>query len=170
MRAEKQYLVDEINSYLDKSNFVFLTDFDRLSVSETAELRGSLAQHEAEFHVVKNRLLNVAAKGREMPDIKQWLEGQTAIIVGGDNAPGVAKVLKKFFKDKDKVEIKIGVLENKIVEREQLEELADLPSIEVLKAQLLGLLNTPAQRMATVLNAVPQSVLNVLDARSKQDA
>lgn len=170
MRPEKQYIIDEINAHLDKSNFVFITDFSKLSVAETADLRGQLAKQDAEFHVVKNRLLNVTAQQREMPDFKEHLVGQSAIVVGGNNAPGVAKILKKFFKDKDKVEVKIGVLENKLLNKDQVDALAELPSVEVIKAQLLGLLNTPAQRMAMVLNAVPQAVLNVLDAKAKQEA
>lgn len=170
MRPEKQYVIDEINTHLNKSNFVFVTDFSSLSVAETADLRTKLAAENAEFHVVKNRLLNVAAQQRELPDMKEYLTGQSAIVVGGSNAPGVAKVLKKFFKDKDKVEVKIGVLENKLLNKDEVDQLAEMPSIEAIKAQLLGLLNTPAQQMARVLNAVPQAVLNVLDAKSKLEA
>jgi large subunit ribosomal protein L10 len=164
MRPEKQYLVDEVDRHLGKSDYVFLANYDRISVEETAELRSRLTEEEAEFHVIKNSILDVAAKQREYPDLAEYLNGPTAIVIGGNNPPGVAKVLKKFFKDKDKVEVKVGILKGQELSKEDVDELADLPPAEVVKAQFLGLLNTPAQRMVTVLNAVPVSVVTVLKA------
>lgn len=169
MRPEKKYLVEEVAGHLAKSDYVYLTNYDRITVEETAVLRANLAQHNAEFHVVKNSIVNVAAKERDMPDLKEFLSGPTAIVIGGDNPSGVAKVLRDFFKDKEKVDVKAGVLSDKLLTAEQVEALAKLPGLEVLRAQLLGLLNQPAQRMVTVLNAVPQSVVNVLQARVRQE-
>src|SRR5690606_13335012 len=83
MRPEKKYLVEEVRNHLDKSEYVFLTNYDRITVEETSTLRKSLAEHNAEFHVVKNSVLNIAAQEREYPDLKEWLAGPTAIIVGG---------------------------------------------------------------------------------------
>lgn len=168
MRAEKQYLVEETGSHLKKSDYVFLTNFERITVEETSELRDTLSKEGAEFHVVKNSVFEVAAKARELPDLKEWLAGPTAIVVGGDNPSGVAKVLQKFFKSKDKNSVKVGVLGEKTLTQDDVKILADLPSIEILKAQLLGLFNTPATRMVSVLNAVPTSVVTVLQARVNQ--
>ncbi len=170
MRPEKKYLVEEVAGHLAKSDYVYLANYDRITVEETAVLRTSLAQHNAEFHVVKNSIVNVAAKERSMPDIESFLSGPTAIIVGGENPSGVAKVLKEFFKDKEKVDVKAGVLSDKLLSPEQVEALAALPGLEVLQAQLLGLLSEPARRMVTVLNAVPQSVVNVLQAKVRQES
>ncbi len=164
MRPEKAYLVDEVDQHLGKSDFVFLANYNRITVEETADLRARLAGENAEFHVIKNSILNQAARRRQLPDLNEWLEGPTAIIVGGENPAGVAKVLQKFFKEKEKVELKVGVLDNQCLSKEDLEQLAKLPGLEVLRAQLLGLLNTPAQRMVSVLNAVPQGVVQVLKA------
>lgn len=166
MRPEKKYLVEEVRNHLDKSEYVFLTNYDRITVEETSTLRKSLAEHNAEFHVVKNSVLNIAAQEREYPDLKEWLAGPTAIIVGGENAPGVAKVLKKFFKDKEKVEVKVGVLDRKRLTASDVEALAEMPPFEVLRAQFLGLLNTPAQQAVRVLNGVPQAVVNVFKAKA----
>lgn len=169
MRTEKKYLVEEVGTHLEKSDYVFLTNFDRVTVEETGELRDTLAQQGAEFHVVKNSILDVAAKDRNLPDLAEWLAGPTAIIVGGSDPSGVAKILKKFFKDKDKNSVKVGVLGDKTLTQDDVNILADLPTIEVLKAQLLGLFNTPATQMASVLNAIPTSVVNVLQARVDQE-
>ena len=100
MREENKYLVQEVGDYLDKSDYVFFTDYNRITVIETAELRGSLAEEDAEFHVVKNSVLNIAAKEREYLDYENWLSGPTALVSGGSNPSGVAKVLEKFLKDK----------------------------------------------------------------------
>jgi large subunit ribosomal protein L10 len=168
MRPEKQYLVDEVNTHLDKSDYVYLANYERITVEEIAELRASLSQHNAEFHVIKNSIFGVAAASKELPDLSEHLTGQTAIIVGGDNPSGVAKVISEFFKKKDKVDLKAGILNDKALTKEEIEMLAKLPSLEVLRAQLLGLFTQPATGLVRVLNAVPQSFLYVLQAKAKQ--
>jgi len=169
MRPEKQYMVEEVSHHLSKSEYVFLTDFNRLSVKETAELRGQLAAQNAEFHVVKNSILHTAAKERELPDLQDALDGPTAIVVGGPNPSEVAKVLMKFFKDKEKVEVKKGVLGEKALTRDEVEALSKLPSLDELRATLLSLFNTPASQTVRVLIAAPQGLLNVLQAKADKD-
>ena len=169
MREESKYLVEEVSSHLDKSDYVFLADYHRITVLETAELRGSLAEQNAEFHVVKNSALKIAVKEREFSDFEDWLVGPTALVIGGDNPPGVAKVLDKFFKDKGKVEVKGGFLGKKTLQTNEFKRLAQLPTAEVLKAQFLSLLNTPAQRLVTVFQAGPIGLLNVIQAKARKE-
>ena len=168
MQAEKQYLVQEVGKYLDKTNYVFIADYTRITVAETEDLRAVLAQHGAEYHVVKNTILEIAAKERGLPEFSELLKGQNAIVIGGKNAPAVAGALEKFFKDKQKLEIKGGVLDKQKLSTKDIKVLATLPSIEVLRAQLLGLLNQPATSFVRIIQAVPQGLLNVLDAQSKK--
>ncbi len=170
MQPEKKFLVDEVGSYLDKSNYVFLADFQRVTVAETEELRHILADLGAEFHVVKNRILKLAAGDRELELAEENYRGPTAIVVGGENAPGVAKALEKFFKDKKKLELKGGALDKSALTVDQVSALAKLPPEEVLKAQLLGLLNQPATQMVRIIQAVPQGLLNVLQAKAGEEA
>ncbi|NDV62635.1 50S ribosomal protein L10 [Puniceicoccales bacterium CK1056] len=169
MQPEKKFLVEEVGQYLEKSDYVYLADFERVTVAETEELRRILAEVGAEFHVVKNRILKIAASDREMPIEEENYRGPTALVVGGENAAGVAKALEKFFKDKKKLEIKGGVLDNNPLSASQISDLAKLPSKEILQAQLLGLLNQPASQMVRIIQAVPQGLLNVLHAKSEQD-
>ncbi|MDE6432435.1 MAG: 50S ribosomal protein L10 [Opitutales bacterium] len=167
MRNEKKFLAKWICSQLDKSNYVFLTDFSRITVEEVANLRHELRKEAGEFHVVKNSVLKAAADERSLPNIDDLLSGQTAIVVGGNNPSGVAKVLKKFYKDakEEKFAIKGGILDNVLLSVNEINTLADLPSLDVLRAQLLSLLNTPAQKCVRLFNAVPQSMVNVLQAK-----
>ncbi len=165
MRVEKKYLIEEVTTHLKKSDYVILANYDKMTVADVAELRRRLAPHQAEFHVVKNSSLRVAAQALSLPDFDRALIGPTAIIVGGRNSPGVAKVIRDFIKEKQKIVLKAGVLSNRLLSSKELERLAELPSLEALRAQLLGLLQQPAGMFVRVLNAVPQGLANVLQAK-----
>jgi large subunit ribosomal protein L10 len=154
MRAEKKFLIDEVTGHLQKSDYVILTNFTKLTVADTAELRKRLSPEKAEFHVVKNSSFRVAAKAFGLPEVDgQTLIGQTAVVVGGKNPAGVAKVLKKFIQDKQKLEVKVGVLDKKVMTAADLSKLADLPSFEALRSQLLGLFMQTAGAFVRVLDA-----------------
>lgn len=165
MRVEKKYLIAEVETHLKKSDYVILTNFTGVTVSEVAELRAALDKENAEFHVVKNSSLRVAAEALGLPNFDDALTGPTAIIVGGENSPGVAKAVTKFFKDKQKVEVKAAVLSKKLLTSDDVKALAELPSLDALRGQLLGLLNQPGTMFVRVLSAGPQSLLNVLQAK-----
>jgi len=167
MRPAKQFLVDEVETHLRKSDYVYLANFDRITVEDVGALRDQLSAEKAEFHVVKNSILRVAAKKLALPDLDAWLTGPTAIIVGGKNATGVAKLMQTFTKAKEKGQVKVGVLDRRTYDADQVKVLADLPSLDALRAQLLGLLTTPARQFVVVLNGVPTALLNVLQAKAK---
>jgi len=153
MRAEKQYLISEVETHLKKSDYVILANFTKVTVADVAELRKRLDAEKAEFHVVKNSSLRVAAKALGLPEFESSLTGPTAVIVGGKNSAGVAKILKAFFKDKQKLEVKVGVMDKKIVSAADLSKIADLPSFEALRSQFLGLLKSNAAAFVRVLDA-----------------
>jgi large subunit ribosomal protein L10 len=153
MRAEKQYLVSEVETHLKKSDYVILTNFTGVTVSDVAELRAELVKENAEFHVVKNSSLRVAAKAMGLPEFDAALAGPTAIVVGGQNTAGIAKILKQFFTTKQKLELKVGVMEKKLVSAEVLSAIADLPPFDVLRAQFLSLLTSNAAAFVRVLDA-----------------
>jgi Ribosomal protein L10 len=153
MRAEKNYLIAEVESHLKKSDYVILANFAKVTVADVSELRKNLANENAEFHVVKNSSLRVAAKTLGLPEFEDSLAGPTAIIVGGKNPAGVAKILKKFFEEKQKLEVKVGVMDNKIVSAKDLAAIADLPSFDALRAQLLSLFTSNAAAFVRVLDA-----------------
>jgi large subunit ribosomal protein L10 len=153
MRAEKKFLIDEVQTHLKKSDYVILTNFTKITVADVAELRSRLAPEKAEFHVVKNSSFRVAAKALGLPEVDAALSGQTAVVVGGKNPAGVAKVIKKFVEDKQKLEVKVGILDKKLMSAAELSKLADLPSFETLRAQFLGLLTQNAAAFVRVLDA-----------------
>lgn len=153
MRAEKQYLIDEVTGHLKKSDYVILTNFTGLTVSDVADLRKRLAPEKAEFHVVKNSSFRVAAKAFGLPEVDNVLAGQTALVVGGNNAPGVAKALKQFIEAKQKLTVKVGVLDRKVMSSADLDALAKLPAFPALRAMFLGLLTMQGASFVRVLDA-----------------
>jgi len=169
MRPEKKFLVEEISSHLDKSDYMFLANYERATVVDIAELRDKLRGEEAEFHVVKNNILKVAARDRGYPEIDEHLAGQNAIVIGGKNPSGVAKILTKYFGDKEKMDVKVGILSAQRLDKEEVVALSKLPSLDSLRQQLLGLLSQPAQSLVFVINGVPQAMLNVLQAKVDQE-
>ena len=143
MRAEKQFLVDEVAAQLATSNYLLLANFTGVTVKDSATVRDQLRAHGAEYHVVKNSILNIAVqdaykdsdKGKEAAaGLAKVLSGHTALVTGGKNPTGVAKVLVTFFKDFSK-----------------------LPSLDGIRAQLLSLLSTPASSFVRVLDAKRQA-------------
>lgn len=166
MRPEKSYLIKEASDYLSKSDYFFLADYQGIDSQETATLRAKLAERGAEFHVVKNSSLLLASKEKNLPDLSEHLTGHTAIISGGEDASSVAKALTEFHKDSKKVPVKAGTLNDRALSASEVKQLASLPNIETLKAQLLSLLNTPATQLVSVLSAPSRSMLTVLQAKA----
>lgn len=153
MRAEKQFLVDEVAGHLAKSSYLLVANFTGVTVKDATDIRNQLRPLGAEYHVVKNSILAIAAKQAKLPDLDGHLAGHTALVTGGNNPSGVAKVLVKFFKDFSKLEVKAGVLDAKLLSAKDIEALSKLPSLEVIRAQLLALLSTPATSVVRILVA-----------------
>lgn len=166
MRPEKAYLIREASDYLTRSEYIFLTDYQGINVEETTELRNKLAERGAEFHVVKNSSLKLAAKENNLPDFTEHLTGHTAIVVGGDDASAVAKALGLFFKSTNKVPVKGGTLGDRTLSAEEVRKLARLPGLESLRSQLLSLFNTSATQLVGVLSAPSRGLVTVLKAKS----
>lgn len=169
MRPEKAYLVKEATDYLSRSEYVFLADYQGINAEETSELRKKLAERGAEFHVVKNSSLRLAAKEQNLPDISEHLTGHTAIVVGGEDASAVAKALGLYFKDTKKVPVKGGTLGDRVLDAAEVKMLAKLPGLESLRSQLLSLFTTAPSQLVGVLSAPSRGMVTVLRAKADAD-
>ena len=173
MRAEKKIIVDELSKQVGASPFVLMTDYTGLTVAQFADLRKKLRGVNAECHVVKNTMLRLAAKTAGLPSVDSALSGMTAIVFGIAKADvsAAAKVLKDFAKETQKPKIKLGLLGQQVLQAAEVAAVADLPSLDVLRAQLVGLLQTPATRIAVVLGAPASQIARVTKAHAdKQGA
>ena len=165
MRAEKKFISEEYVGRLNKSPFFIVVDYRGLTVPGFTELRKRLRPTGSELHVVKNSIFRVAAKEAGVADLAGTLAGQLAIVTGAKDVSAAAKVLKKFATEFDKAKVQFGYLNNQRLEGKDLMELADLPSIEVLRAKLLGLLQAPAAQLARMIATPGTQLARVLQAR-----
>jgi large subunit ribosomal protein L10 len=169
MRPEKASIVSDLSDKLKRSPFLLVTDYQRMNVDHFGELRNRLATTGAEVHVVKNSFLKRAIAASELPDIAEQLTGQTAVVYGDRDVAPVAKVLKTFAAEFKLASLKVGVVERSILSIAEVESLADLPSREVLLAQLLGLLMSPATQLVRILNEPASALARLLKAKAEKE-
>ena len=165
MRPEKQNLSKEYITRLNASPFFIVVDYKGLKVGHMTELRKRLSKAGAEVHVVKNSIFRIAAKESGVADLNGSLAGQMAVVTGQKDISTSAKVVKTFASEFDKLKIKFGYLNNSRLGDSDIIALADLPSIEVLRSKLLGLLNAPATKLVTLLNTPASQLARVLQAK-----
>jgi large subunit ribosomal protein L10 len=169
MRPEKANIVSDLSAQLKDSPFVLVSDYRQMNVGDFSELRNRLTQAGAEVHVVKNSFLKRAMADAGFPAIDEKVGGQTAVVTGDKDVAPVAKIMKNFAREFKKAALKIGLIDRAIVSTAELETLADLPSREVLQAQLLGLLMSPATKLVRLLNEPASSLARLLKAKSQKE-
>ena len=171
MRPEKASIVSDLSEKLNRSPFLLVTDYKQMKVDQFGELRNRLAPAGAEVRVVKNSFLKRAMADSGMPDVADKLTGQTAIVMGENDVAPVAKILKAFAAEFKIAALKIGVIDKAVMSTSDVEALAELPSREILLAQLLGLLQAPATRLVRILNEPAAAFARLLKAKGdKGDA
>jgi len=170
MRPEKASIVSDLSEQLTRSPFILVADYRTMNVNDFSELRNRLASAGAEMHVVKNSFLRRAITDAGFPAVDEQLSGQTAVVTGAKDVAPVAKIIKTFAKEFKKAALKIGLINKAIVSTSDLEALADLPSREVLQAQLLGLLLSPATKLVRLLNEPAASLARLLNAKTQNQA
>ena len=169
-KKRKQDLVAQYQDLLGRSKGVVLTAYSGLSVKQMEDLRRKIREMGGEFHVVKNRLVKLAFKEAGLPVPEEALLGTTAIGFAMDDVPALVKTIVEAAKQSGFVRVKAGVIEGTLYSAAQVTRLAELPPLPVLRAQLLGLLLTPASRLAGVLAGSVRQVVNVIKAYSETEA
>ena len=146
-----------------------VVDYRGLKVLQFTELRKRLHKTGAEVHVVKNSIFRIAAKEAGIADLGGVLNGQLAVVTGQKDISAAAKVIKTFHAEFDKPKVQFGFLGNQRLSKEDLQALADLPSIEVLRAQFMGVLMQPATNLVQLLNTPATQLAQVLQARIEKE-
>jgi large subunit ribosomal protein L10 len=168
MRAEKKILTKEYVARLNASPFFIVVNYKGLKVAHLTELRKRLLKAGAEVHIVKNSVFRVAAQEAGVGDLNGALAGQLAVVTGQKDISAAAKALKNFAAEFDKLKFKFGYLNNQRLEEAAIVALADLPSLDVLRATLLGLLNAPATKLVVLLNTPAKMLAQVIKAKSEK--
>jgi large subunit ribosomal protein L10 len=172
MRAEKKLIVDELSQQVGRSPFLIVTDYTKMTVTEFTELRKKLRAVHAECHVVKNTMLRHAAKAAGLGDFNGSLAGMTAVVLGDAKADisATAKILKQFTKATEKGKVKLGVMGKQVLQPADVDAVAELPSLDTLRGGLIGMLQTPATRIAVVLGAPASQIARVIKAHADKQA
>jgi large subunit ribosomal protein L10 len=152
-KAKKTEQVEKLGQELQKVSSVIVSTYSKLTVAQDYELRKTLRSSGAKYRVVKNTLAERAAKGTKVAEVLKNLTGVTSIAYTEGDPVALAKVLSKYAKDNPEFTFKAGVVEGRVITIKEIESLATMPSKEELYSKLLFLLNAPAQRLATVVNA-----------------
>lgn len=162
-REKKSEQVQELGSELKKISSMIVATYTKLTVAQDYELRKTLRSSGAKYRVVKNTLAERAAKGTKAEEVLKDLSGVTSIAYTEGDPVALAKALSKYVRDNPEFSFKAGVVEGRVVSIKEIETLATMPSKEELYSKLLFLVNAPAQRLVTAMNAVGRDLAVVIN-------
>lgn len=165
---EKKKIVEDIRKRFLESKVVILTDYKGLDVEKINELRGKLKQSGVEYKVVKNAFLIRASEETDISLIKDSFKGPSAVALSCDDPVSPAKILTEFADEHELLEIKVGVMNGKILDLSAIKKLSALPSREVLLGSLLSVMSGVPSAFVRALNDMPRRLLNVLQAIKEQ--
>ena len=166
---QKREVIEGISNKMKAAKGMVFADYRGLTVEQDTELRNALRKAGVEYKVVKNTLTRFAAKENGLEGLDTYLNGPTAMASSAD-AVAPAKVLSEFAKKYDKLEIKVGVVEGKVIDVNGVKALAELPPREVLIARVLGGFNAPLSGLVNVLNGNIRGLVVALNAIAEQKA
>lgn len=167
-RKAKELIIEEIKQKIGESKSIAFIDYRGLNVEKDTAMRRDFKANGSEYKVYKNRLMLIALNQLGITGAEDLLQGTNAVVFSYQDEVTAPKILLDTIK-KDKIlNLKFGIVENKIVSKEEIEKLSRLPSKETLLAQLLSILNGPATSLARVLNAPTQGFVRALGEIAKQ--
>lgn len=167
LRAKKVEIVDSLHGVFAEAGVVVVAHFQGLNVSEVTQLRRNMIEAGAKFRVTKNRLAKIALADTSFTPITDLFTGPTAIAYSEDPI-AAPKAIVDFAKKNDKLVVIGGGLDGNLLSADEVKALASLPSLDELRAKIIGMISTPAQRIASVLQAPAGQVARVISAHAEQ--
>jgi len=161
-KAKKIEHIEKLSEEFQKASHAIVGTFSKLTVEKDFELRKAVRSAGGRYRVVKNTLAERAAKGTQVEPVMQELAGVTSIAYTSGDPVALAKALSKYAKDNPEYTFKAGVVEGRVIAINDIDALANMPAKEEIYSKLLFLMNAPAQRLVTVMNAVGRDVAVVL--------
>ena len=167
-RAQKREFVEEMNGTFQSAGSIVVAHYTGMSVAEMTALRGQVREAGGTVRVAKNRLVKIALEGTEAEHMVDLFEGQTVLLYADD--PIVApKAANDYAKGNDKLVILGGAMGATNLDADGVKQLASLPSLDELRGKLVGLIQTPAQRIAMLANAPAGAVARVIGAYARKE-
>jgi large subunit ribosomal protein L10 len=168
-KAQKQKDLEALIEQFKQAKAAMLVGFQKMTVAKDQELRNQLREAGVSYEVVKNTLAKIASQGTELEQAVEHFKGVTAVALSNDDPVGLSKAISKFSKaNPDIFTFKVGIVEGKVVALKDVEAIASLPSREELIAKILFLINCQAQRLVTVISAVPRNLAVVVKQIGEQ--
>jgi large subunit ribosomal protein L10 len=167
-KKQKQEEVEHLKKELADAENVVVVQYKGLSVAQDTELRNKVRKAESRYRVIKNRLANLAVEGTPAQQLASSFHGPTAIAYNSGDPVALAKALSAYAKENPAFEFRAGMVEGRVVEISKLAEIASMPSYDELIAQVLYLVNAPAQRIAVGVNAVVRNLAVALGQAVEQ--
>jgi large subunit ribosomal protein L10 len=166
---KKAEIMEQLTELLSRNKFIIAAEYRGLSVSDMSQLRRQLREVNSEFHVVKNTLAKFAAEKAGKPGLSQYLQGPIALAFCQGDTTLMAKTMSNYARaSKTALTIKGGILDVRMLTTQEVYNLATMPSIEVLRGRLLGVLQSPIYSLHNVLSANLRSLSTLLNARIQQ--
>jgi large subunit ribosomal protein L10 len=167
-KAKKAEQIQKLNADLQKASSMIVGTFSKLTVAKDFELRKTVRSAGGRYQVVKNTLAKRASEGTKVSEALQGLKGVTSIAYTNGDPVALAKALSKYVDDNPEFSFKAGVLEGKLLNLKEVKALATMPGKEEIYSKLLFLINSPAQRLVTVMNAVGRDLAIVINQGVKE--
>jgi large subunit ribosomal protein L10 len=168
-KAKKAEKVSTLAKDLENSTSAIIGTFSALTASKDFDLRRIVRQAGGSYHVVKNKLAARSAQGTRIEAALQGLKGVSSVAYTSGDPVALAKALSTWVKDNAEFTFKLGIVDGKVISKEEITALATLPGKEELFSKLLFLINSPAQRLATVINATGRDLAIVVNQAVEQN-
>ena len=171
-RKQKQEDLDALAEQFKNANAAMLVSFKKMTVAKDQELRRQLREAGVTYSVVKNTLARKAAAGTPLEPLADEFKGVTGVALSTSDPVGLSKAISKFTKANAEIfSFKVGLVEGRVLDLKQVEAIANLPSREELISKMMFLINAQAQRLVTVIQAVPRNLVVVMDqVRAQKEA
>ena len=166
--SEKAGTIEQLRKRLGGATAAVLTEYRGLTVHQISELRKQLKAASAEYRVVKNRLARVAIEGSPLASLRPHLTGPIGVVIARKDPAAVAKALQGFAKTNPALQLRVGVVDGQLLDLQGLKAVADLPSREALRSQLVGAIQGPLAQLVGLLQAPQRELAFILAERGKQ--
>ena len=166
-KEKKQAYIDEMKSQFDKSEAVIVAHYQGLTVSQLDDLRSKMREHGIQFKITKNRITKIALEKTRCKDLSELFKGPTAVALSKD-AITSAKILTSFSKENGSLKILGGIMGNDILDVAGVKNVATLPTLDEARAKIVGIMRSPAQKLASILLAPASKIAILALEKSKQ--
>ena len=164
-KEKKKNYIEEMKDFFSKNSSIFITHYQGLSVKQLDELRSEMRKNGVLFRITKNRITKLALEGTKFKKLENLFTGPTAVAFS-DDAITSAKILTKFAKTNGKLKIIGGLMENEPLSKEDVANIATLPTLSEARSKIVGILKTPAQNIMSILLAPGSKIANLARAKS----